>query len=98
MYESYYINFIAPIPRHLLEDLATSALEANAQQFISKIYDQYLDFITLEDDLFSLRQVGRDSISYYGNKNKNLVERCDDKNKMLKFSFLSSKSTSSDRC
>jgi len=65
LYESYYINFIAPIPRHLLEDLATSALEANAQQFISKIYDQYLDFITLEDDLFSLRQVGRDSISYY---------------------------------
>ena len=33
-----------------------------------KVYDQYLDFITLEDDLFCLRQAGRDSISYYGKK------------------------------
>ncbi|CAF5133222.1 unnamed protein product [Rotaria magnacalcarata] len=66
LYESYYLNFIAPIPRDLLEDLATAALESNVQQNIAKIYDQYLDFITLEDDLLCLRQAGRDSISYYG--------------------------------
>ncbi|CAF1222221.1 unnamed protein product [Rotaria sordida] len=65
LYESYYLNFIAPIPRDLLEDLATVVLESNSQQNITKIYDQYLDFITLEDDLFCLRQVGKDSISYY---------------------------------
>ena len=77
------MNFIAPIPRDHLEDLATAALEANSQQSIAKvihgvqtnhcigarrvqIYDQYLDFITLEDELFCLRQVGRESVSYYG--------------------------------
>ncbi|CAF0744208.1 unnamed protein product [Adineta ricciae] len=65
LYESYYLNFIAPIPRDLLEELATAALETNSQQSITKIYDQYLDFITLEDDLFCLRQTGRNSISYY---------------------------------
>ncbi|CAF2851193.1 unnamed protein product [Rotaria sp. Silwood2] len=65
LYESYYLNFLAPIPRDLLEDLATAVLESNCQQNITKIYDQYLDFITLEDDLFCLRQVGKDSISYY---------------------------------
>jgi hypothetical protein len=65
LYESYYLNFIAPVPRELLEDLATAAVEANCQQSITKVYDQYLDFITLEDDLFCLRQAGRDSISYY---------------------------------
>ncbi|CAF3188904.1 unnamed protein product, partial [Rotaria socialis] len=65
LYESYYLNFIAPIPRDLLEDLATAALESNVQQNIAKIYDQYLDFITLEDDLLCLRQAGRDSISYF---------------------------------
>ncbi|CAF3627226.1 unnamed protein product [Adineta steineri] len=65
LYESYYLNFIAPIPRDLLEDLATAALESNSQQNITKIYDQYLDFITLEDELFCLRQTGRDSVSYY---------------------------------
>ncbi|CAF4651956.1 unnamed protein product [Rotaria sp. Silwood1] len=65
LYESYYLNFIAPVPRDLLEDLATAVLESNTQQNITKIYDQYLNFITLEDDLFCLRQVGKDSISYY---------------------------------
>ncbi|UJR14602.1 hypothetical protein I4U23_001597 [Adineta vaga] len=65
LYESYYLNFIAPIPRDLLEELATAALESNSQQCITKIYDQYLDFITLEDELFCLRQTGRNSISYY---------------------------------
>ena len=83
LYDSYYLNFIAPIPRDHLEDLATAALEANSQQSIAKvmhgcqtnrhngarhvqIYDQYLDFITLEDELFYLRQVGRESVSNYG--------------------------------
>ncbi|CAF0722597.1 unnamed protein product [Didymodactylos carnosus] len=65
LYDNYYLNFIAPIPRDLLEDLATSALEFNCQHHISKIFDQYLDFITLEDELFCLRQTGRDNVSYY---------------------------------
>ncbi|CAF2065083.1 unnamed protein product [Rotaria magnacalcarata] len=65
LYESYYLNFIAPIPDDLLGALATGALESNSQQTITKIYNQYLDFITLEDDLFCLRQAGKDSISYY---------------------------------
>ncbi|CAM4866718.1 unnamed protein product [Rotaria socialis] len=65
LYESYYLNFIAPIPDDLLGELATDALESNSQQAITKIYNQYLDFITLEDDLFCLRQAGKDSISYY---------------------------------
>ncbi len=37
LYESYHLNFIAPIPRDLLEDLATAALESNSQQNITKV-------------------------------------------------------------
>ncbi len=33
-----------------------------------------MDFITLEDDLFCLRQAGRDSISYYGKWLKEEIE------------------------
>lgn len=34
--------------------------------FVIQVYNQYVDFITLEDDLFCLRQIDRDTISYYG--------------------------------
>lgn len=37
LYESYYLNFIAPIPRNLLENLASGALESNTQQNIAKV-------------------------------------------------------------
>ena len=33
---------------------------------VAKVYDQYLNFVTLEDDLFVARHSGRESISYYG--------------------------------
>ncbi len=37
LYETYYLNFIAPVPRDLLEDLATAALESSTQQNIAKV-------------------------------------------------------------
>ena len=36
LYDSYYFNFITPISRTLLEDLAKAALEANCVTQISK--------------------------------------------------------------
>ncbi|CAE1330622.1 SCFD1 [Acanthosepion pharaonis] len=35
-------------------------------QRICRIFDQYLNFICLEDDLFTMRHQERDAISYYG--------------------------------
>ena len=37
LYDSYYFNFITPISRMLLEDLAKAALEANCVDQISKV-------------------------------------------------------------
>ncbi|KAG7258062.1 hypothetical protein CRUP_014817 [Coryphaenoides rupestris] len=51
LYESYYLNFISAISRGKLEDVASSALAANAVTQVTKVYDQYLNFITLEDDI-----------------------------------------------
>lgn len=31
-----------------------------------KVFDQYLNFISLEDDMYCLRHQESDSISYYG--------------------------------
>ena len=65
LYDYYYLNFIAPISRTKLEELATVALQSNCASNISKIYDQYLNFISLEDDVFSLKHSDYDTISYY---------------------------------
>ncbi|KAK3927655.1 Protein sly1-like protein [Frankliniella fusca] len=65
LYDAYHLNFISPISRQRLEDLAAAALSANSVLSISKVYDQYLNFISLEDDMFILRHQNSDSLSYY---------------------------------
>lgn len=65
VYDSYYLNFISPISRQKLEDLASAALQANSVQYVTKIFDQYLNFITLEDDVVVLRHQKSEAISYY---------------------------------
>ncbi|KAL2254945.1 SEC1 family transport protein SLY1 [Sesamum indicum] len=54
LYDSFHLNFSSSIPRPLLEDLATGTITSDSIQRISKVHDQYLEFVTLEDNLFSL--------------------------------------------
>ena len=88
LYESYYINFLAPVPGALLNQLAAASVQADVVDRVAKVmphpkgrsvwaqptlmcpgaratavhsdtrqvYDQYLNFISLEPRLFSLRQ------------------------------------------
>ncbi|XP_077477796.1 sec1 family domain-containing protein 1 [Stigmatopora argus] len=65
LYESYFLNFISAISRSKLEDIACAALAANAVSQITKVYDQYLNFITLEDDMFILGHQNKEAISYH---------------------------------
>lgn len=65
LYDIYHLNFISPISRQKLEDLASSALQANCVANIQKVYDQYVNFISLEDDMFVLKHQNSDSVSYY---------------------------------
>eukprot|EP00123_Amoebidium_parasiticum_P009040 comp19184_c0_seq1/m.21889 comp19184_c0_seq1/g.21889 ORF comp19184_c0_seq1/g.21889 comp19184_c0_seq1/m.21889 type:complete len:621 (-) comp19184_c0_seq1:329-2191(-) len=92
LYESYYINFITAVPRSLLEDLATAALEADAVAHVSKVCDQYSNFVSLEDDLFVCRLTNRDSISFYALNNPRArdvdIENCVDEIVDSLFSML----------
>ncbi|XP_019150733.1 PREDICTED: SEC1 family transport protein SLY1 [Ipomoea nil] len=54
LYDSFHLNFSSSIPRPLLEDLASGTISSDSIQRISKVHDQYLEFVTLEDNLFSL--------------------------------------------
>ncbi|XP_058470672.1 sec1 family domain-containing protein 1 [Solea solea] len=65
LYESYYLNFISAISRSKLEDIASAALTANAVTQVTKVFDQYLNFITLEDDMFILCHQNKELISYH---------------------------------
>uniref|UniRef100_A0A8C7GDX2 Sec1 family domain containing 1 n=1 Tax=Oncorhynchus kisutch TaxID=8019 RepID=A0A8C7GDX2_ONCKI len=65
LYESYYFNFISAISRSKLEDIASAALSANAITQVTKVFDQYLNFITLEEDMFILGNQNKEFISYH---------------------------------
>lgn len=54
LYDSFHLNFSSSIPRPLLEDLASGTINSDSIERISKVHDQYLEFVTLEDNLFSL--------------------------------------------
>ena len=69
LYDQFFFNFITPISRQKLEDLASAALQANCSNSIKKVFDQYLNFISLEDDMFVLREHQSQAISYYGEDN-----------------------------
>lgn len=54
LYSPAYINFLSSIPRALLEGFAKQTAEAGTSENIAQFFDQYLNFIVGEPDLFSL--------------------------------------------
>lgn len=54
LYAPAYVNFLSSIPRPLLEEFAAQTAEAGTSESIAQVYDQYLNFIVSEPDLFSL--------------------------------------------
>jgi hypothetical protein len=56
LYENCYINFISSVPTEVLEEMARKAFLSNCTKQIMKVHDQYIDFIAMEDQLFTLNQ------------------------------------------
>lgn len=54
LYSDAYINFLSSIPRPLMEDFASQIAASGTAETIAQVYDQYLNFIVGEPDLFSL--------------------------------------------
>lgn len=54
LYTPAYVNFLSSAPRQLLEDFAAEIVSTNTAEHIAQVYDQYLNFIVAEPDLFSL--------------------------------------------
>ena len=60
LYTPAHVNFLSSIPRPLLEEFASQTAQAGTSESISQVYDQYLNFIVSEPNLFSLG-MGRDT-------------------------------------
>ncbi|CAO0789793.1 unnamed protein product [Mucor circinelloides] len=56
LYDSYYINFCSTIPRPVLEEFATTTINDNTSDMVNQVYDQYLNFICTNPNVFSLNQ------------------------------------------
>ncbi|XP_017047505.1 protein sly1 homolog [Drosophila ficusphila] len=65
LYDVYHLNFLAPITRSKIENLAAAALHAGCVANIHRVYDQYVNFISLEDDFFVLKHQQSEQLSYY---------------------------------
>ncbi|KAJ5106020.1 Sec1-like protein [Penicillium alfredii] len=62
LYSPAHVNFLSSVPRPLLEDFASQIASSGASDHIAQVFDQYLNFIVAEPDLFSL---GLGNDAYY---------------------------------
>ncbi|RAL09083.1 syntaxin-binding protein [Aspergillus homomorphus CBS 101889] len=54
LYAPAYINFLSSVPRPLLEDFGSQIATTGTAEHVAQVFDQYLNFIVAEPDLFSL--------------------------------------------
>ncbi|KAI0669779.1 Sec1-like protein [Trametes maxima] len=54
LYESFHLNFVEPLPRALLEELAAEVARGGTGELVEQVLDQYLAFISPSPSLFSL--------------------------------------------
>ncbi|KAJ2454678.1 Vesicle trafficking between the ER and Golgi [Coemansia sp. RSA 2424] len=54
LYELYYVNFSSSLPRTLLEEFAMQTAATGTSHQIAQVYDQYLNFLCPEENMFSL--------------------------------------------
>ncbi|TFK41945.1 Sly1 vesicle trafficking sec1-like protein [Crucibulum laeve] len=54
LYESFHLNFVEPLPRALLEELAAAVAQDGTGDLVEQVVDQYLSFIAPSPSLFSL--------------------------------------------
>lgn len=65
LYDSYYFNFLSSLSHGSLQLIAEIALEEKINHDIKIIKSQYLNFISVEDDFFILKESERDLVSYH---------------------------------
>lgn len=63
LYGRAHLNFVTKLDRPLMEDFAKLVVQSGSLETVAGLYDQYLDFVCLEQQLFSLAK--KDSYALY---------------------------------
>ena len=56
LYKAAYLNFVTRLDRSLLEEFARLVVQSNAVEKVALVFDQYLDYVCLERNLFTLNK------------------------------------------
>lgn len=56
LYASAHVNFVTRLPRDLMEEFARLVVQSGSLDRISSVHDQYLDYVCLERNLFTLNK------------------------------------------
>lgn len=56
LYRSAYLNFVTRLDRSLLEEFARLVVQSDSVHRVALVYDQYLDYVCLERNLFTLNK------------------------------------------
>mmetsp|Transcript_14375 Transcript_14375/g.29895 ORF Transcript_14375/g.29895 Transcript_14375/m.29895 type:complete len:653 (-) Transcript_14375:1612-3570(-) len=74
LYGRSHLNFVTRLDRPLMEDFAKLVVQSGTIENIAGIHDQYLDFVCLEQQLFSLAK--KDSYALYNRSgvNEQMIE------------------------
>lgn len=54
LYSAVHINFVTKLDRSLMEEFGRLIVQSNSLDMVASLHDQYLDFVCLERNLFSL--------------------------------------------
>jgi len=54
LYSRVHLNFVTKLDRSIMEEFACLVVKSNSLDVIASVHDQYLDFVSLEKNLFSL--------------------------------------------
>lgn len=57
LYARAHLNFVTKLDRTLMEEFAKLVVQSNSLEAIASVHDQYLDFVCLENRLFSLHKI-----------------------------------------
>jgi len=56
LYGRYHLNFVTKLDRTLMEEFAKLVVQSGSLHSIASVHDQYLDYVCLEQNLFSLHK------------------------------------------
>ena len=66
LYSRVYLNFVTKLDRSLMEEFARLVVQSNSLDMIASVHDQYLDFVCLERNLFSLSNKSNSYVAING--------------------------------